>query len=467
MVAWRRYCGIVAVLLLTTAAAQVYAAPAAAPQQAVAPTYNIYATREGLVGYTTANGHVIQPRDRFVALPSRSALSPNGTDTYKVRLTYNGRTVVVPVWDIGPWNTTDDYWSATRRYRDLPVGVPMAFAAFHHGYNGGRDEFGRRVLHPNGIDIADGTFLDDLGMTKDDFVQVTFLWLGEDPGPGNARPIPTPAIPQEPPAPPAPAPTPAPPPAPPPPPVDEGAVSVDNDTDGFSTAQGNWSSERCGVNGSHVWTYSTPDPGQSESLAAWTPALPLSGFYEVKVFIPACGRAATNGARYRITHSGGVAEATLDQQANAGAWASLGVFRFGSESESRVELSDVASDSKRAVRFDAVAWVPRTDTAPPETTITMITRKDNGYLVQWGGRDDISGIAGYDVQVRQLPQGGWNNWKQDSGETAAWFGPDEGKHFAFRVRARDGVGNLEPWPANADRDSTCAGREQPATNCTP
>ncbi len=135
------------------------AAPSATQQRAgvqaaaAALTYRVYATREGLVGETTANGHVIRPRDHFVALPSRRALSPNGSGQYSVRVCNpaNGRCETAPVWDVGPWNTHDDYWnpSSTReRFRDLPQGTPEAQAAYLNGYNGGRDEFGRRVANP-------------------------------------------------------------------------------------------------------------------------------------------------------------------------------------------------------------------------------------------------------------------------------------------------------------------------------
>jgi hypothetical protein len=154
-----------------------------AQSRAIAPTYRVFATREGLVGHRTANGHIIQPRDRFVALPSWKALSSKGGNEFQVRVTYEGRSVILPVWDVGPWNTNDDYWSPDRKYSDLPVGMPMAQAARLDGYNGGRDMFGRRIRHPNGIDIADGAFWDDLGMTDSDWVEVTFLWLGADPGP--------------------------------------------------------------------------------------------------------------------------------------------------------------------------------------------------------------------------------------------------------------------------------------------
>src|SRR2546421_12141395 len=49
----------------------------AAPYTLAAESQRIFATREGLVGHTTANGHVIQPNDHFAALPSGTALASN------------------------------------------------------------------------------------------------------------------------------------------------------------------------------------------------------------------------------------------------------------------------------------------------------------------------------------------------------------------------------------------------------
>jgi len=436
---------------MTAAAAQVQAAPPAEEAQRVAPTYRVFATREGLVGYTTANGHVIQPRDRFVALPSRSVLSPKGSNRFSVRVTYKGRSVVLPVWDIGPWNTRDDYWNPNRRYSDLPVGRPMAHAAFYDGYNGGRDERGRRINNPNGIDIADGAFWDDLGMTRNDYVDVTFLWLGQDPGAGSATPVTPPSAPASQPAQPAPPPRPV--------DVEAGAITVDNGAAGYSPSGPHWEQASCGMNGSHAFTRSTNAAAKATSSASWAPALPAAGFYELKVYVPECGGgAATSSARYRVNHDGASSEVTIDQQANAGKWVSLGSFHFGGQSNAqpRVELSDLTADSGRAVRFDVVAWAPRTDTAAPDGRITAIARQNNGYLVSWGGADDLSGMATYDVQVRLLPKGGWTDWKLATADTSAWWGPDEGKQFAFRVRARDWAGNVEPWPEQPDMDTTQA-----------
>jgi hypothetical protein len=157
-----------------------------AVRAAAAPkTYRLFATREGLVGHTTANGHVIRSRDHFVALPSRRMLASRGGHEYKVKVCNGSRCETAPVWDVGPWNTRDDYWSPSNvreKFADLPQGKPEAQAAYQDGYNAGKDGSGRTVANPAGIDIADGTFWDGLGMTGNGWVDVTF-----NPGSGGEQ----------------------------------------------------------------------------------------------------------------------------------------------------------------------------------------------------------------------------------------------------------------------------------------
>ena len=142
------------------------------------PTVRLYGTREGLVGRTTANGHKIGEKDRFVALPSKKALNIKDGKDYQVELSYKGKKATAPVWDVGPWNVKDNYWDATREiFNELPRFTPQAQAAFLNSHNGGNDQFGRPILYPAAIDIADGTFIDDLGMKGSDWVDVTFLWI--------------------------------------------------------------------------------------------------------------------------------------------------------------------------------------------------------------------------------------------------------------------------------------------------
>ena len=110
---------------------------------AVAPTYRLRVTREGLVGYHTANGHRIRPNDVYVSLPSWSSLSSLGGHEYEVRLSANGNSIVAPVWDVGPWNHHDNFWDTNRAsYPDLPTGWPEDHAAYYEGYNGRMAEEG-------------------------------------------------------------------------------------------------------------------------------------------------------------------------------------------------------------------------------------------------------------------------------------------------------------------------------------
>jgi hypothetical protein len=153
-----------------------------AAEEETGPTFTIFAHRLGLVGNTTANGHVVQENDRFATLPCYCSLSSLGGDEFQVRITYGDRSVVLPVWDVGPWNVTDNFWDPPeeREWPGLPQGLPQAQAAYQDGYNDGLDGWGREVRTPAGMDIADGAFWHDLGMTGSDWVEVTFLWV-EDP----------------------------------------------------------------------------------------------------------------------------------------------------------------------------------------------------------------------------------------------------------------------------------------------
>ncbi|MEU0227488.1 hypothetical protein ABZ177_24465 [Streptomyces sp. NPDC006284] len=175
---------------LTLTADDAGSVPAGPELAASAFSARVYATREGLVGHTTANGHVIREDDHFVALPSRRALSPAGSGQYSVQVCGPVRCETAPVWDVGPWNTHDDHWnpSAQReQWKDLPRGLPEAQAAYEDDYNGGRDEFGRQVANPAGIDLADGTFY-NVGLDDNGWVTVTYLWTD---GGGDTTSFPT------------------------------------------------------------------------------------------------------------------------------------------------------------------------------------------------------------------------------------------------------------------------------------
>jgi hypothetical protein len=147
----------------------------------------IYATREGLVGFTTANGHTIQLSDHFAALPSKRALNRSDAASdleFEVEVVNGVNTIRLPVWDVGPWNTKDDWWNV-EKFRQaipdstkgpLPQGIPEAQAAFLEGYNQGLDGSERMVKNPAGVDLADGAFWNDLALADNGYVQVRPLW---------------------------------------------------------------------------------------------------------------------------------------------------------------------------------------------------------------------------------------------------------------------------------------------------
>src|SRR5256714_9796033 len=139
----RCWSGRLVLALLAAGAGAVLSAVRAAAAAPRTTQLLVYATREGLVGGITANGHVIVPHDHFASLPSWGSLSPNGTGTYSVRVCGVGRCVYEPVWDVGPWNTHDDYWSPLReQWRDLPLGGPQGQAPYPSGDPRGRGQYG-------------------------------------------------------------------------------------------------------------------------------------------------------------------------------------------------------------------------------------------------------------------------------------------------------------------------------------
>lgn len=381
--------------------------------QPVAPTWTLRATREGMVGHHTANGHRITKHDHFVSLPSWRALSPEGTTDYQVRITYNGRSAVAPVYDVGPWNAHDDYWNEQReRFSDLPQGWPEDHAAYFNGYNHGRAEKGK-VRFPTAVDIGDGVWWDELGIKGDQAtVEITFLWMGRDPladpppapapeQPQTAAPAPAPDQPQ---AAPQPAPeqpqTAAPQPAPeqpqpaaaqaaapqataePPPPAaappqataeqpqaapapspPAAETEVDEAGPAFAgRAAVKWydAPKHCGINGQALWTYTAATAADSENSGAWRPTLAAEGMYNVYAYIPVCSmkKANTTSAHYTVRHRDGAQAVEINQATAAGTWVLLGRFPFAAGNGGAVELSDLAGDSMRTLWFDAVKWVP-------------------------------------------------------------------------------------------------------------
>ncbi|WP_129671933.1 hypothetical protein [Candidatus Chloroploca sp. Khr17] len=316
-------------LELTSSAASVEATPA--DPYAVAPTFRVRATRQGMVGGRTANGYIIPPNARFVSLPSWSALSSRGGNEYQVRLTYRGRSTVVPVYDVGPYNTRDDYWATQRTgFPDLQWGWSMDHAAYYDGYNNGRAEKGY-VRFPTAVDVGDGAWIQDLGIVGDQAeVEVTFLWMGQDPA--NGRPLRNP----------------------------EASEHLVDELDGdfwSNTPLLSASAMRCGANLHAYWSRTTANP-ENATVVRWQPNVPIEAAYDLFVHVPVCPQRlpATTTAAYIVGHRDGVTEIVVNQRSQTG-WVHLGQFPFAAGDQGYVQLGAVASDGG-ITWFDQVRWVP-------------------------------------------------------------------------------------------------------------
>jgi len=140
-----------------------------------------------------------------------------------------------------------------------------------------------------------------------------------------------------------------------------GTVIVDDRDAGFvkGGAASSWRTAAEGYSGRLYWTKNNDLVRPNYNWARWYPSL-AAGRYEVFVYIPD-KYTTTAGARYWVSHSGGLTLKVVDQSANGDRWVSLGTFWFRGTRDDYVSLADVTYEPylSRLIAFDAVKWVPR------------------------------------------------------------------------------------------------------------
>ncbi|MCA9969690.1 MAG: Ig-like domain-containing protein, partial [Anaerolineales bacterium] len=96
------------------------------------------------------------------------------------------------------------------------------------------------------------------------------------------------------------------------------------------------------------------------------------------------------------------------------------------------------------------------DTTPPTSTVAALPAYTTvpTFTVSWQGQDALRGVAWFEVQVREGDVGAWHSWLTHTVALSATFTGQDSSRYAFRVRATDHAGNVEPWPAAADAVTT-------------
>lgn len=107
------------------------------------------------------------------------------------------------------------------------------------------------------------------------------------------------------------------------------------------------------------------------------------------------------------------------------------------------------------------------DVSPPASGASSPPYTASGsFVVTWSGSDAGSGIASYDVQVRDGPAGVWTDWLLETAQTQASFEGADGHIYYFRCRARDQRGNEEPYPGGEGDTATLVDLTAPTSTAS-
>jgi len=118
--------------------------------------------------------------EREVALPHRN-LKFGRQSRVRIWRVSGGPSVGPRVKEIGPWNTYDNYWMREKErtmFKRVPRCKPEAQVAYYQNFNKGKDEFGRKVLNPAGVDVTlDVARSMGLEEHQNAWVYVRFPWV--------------------------------------------------------------------------------------------------------------------------------------------------------------------------------------------------------------------------------------------------------------------------------------------------
>ncbi len=160
--------------------------------------------------------------------------------------------------------------------------------------------------------------------------------------------------------------------------------------------------------GGHIFFTHTETGSQPEIIntGTWSPNLPKTQYYQIKVHLPATGATATS-VTYTVNPGGGAASqhVVLNQDAGAEAWVSLGTFALspGASVVLTNQNSTLAPDTYD-VAYDALAFLPQGGTpGTPLGGVTTVAEMPAGSDAAWlgcgcsfdTGGDPVNTATGY------------------------------------------------------------------------
>ena len=135
-------------------------------------------------------------------------------------------------------------------------------------------------------------------------------------------------------------------------PVGTAVPLVDNSDIQHTGSTGTWTA--ASLSGQQGFDHRVHAAGSGTDAYSWTLNIPKNGKYTAYVKFPQVA-GASKTARYKVTHTGGSTDKTVDQSAAAGTWVSLGTYDFTQGNAAKLELfqaadGKVAADGVKLVR---------------------------------------------------------------------------------------------------------------------
>ncbi|MFJ8072687.1 DNRLRE domain-containing protein [Streptomyces sp. NPDC096176] len=188
-------------------------------------------------------------------------------------------------------------------------------------------------------------------------------------------------------------------------PVGSAVVLVDNSDTQHTSSTGTWTAGS--IAGQTGYDHRTHAAGAGTDAYTWTLNVPKAGTYTAYVKYPKV-TGATTAAKYTVTHSGGTAEVTKDQNSDTGTWVRLGSYAFSQGNTAKIQL---AQSSGGAVVADGVKLVRDTSSESDTEKHTFAYAYDlNGNLTSIDDTSSGAKVDAYTIaytglnQVRQVTE---------------------------------------------------------------